>query len=129
MINLVYNVCKEESTCETDLLKVPMFPIMLTRWIPLKRTIAIPRKKSDTSGPKDTIIRHKQERIKLLKARVDGMVINTANEISIAAHIKPLECELVSTSKFCEFFLTNLCKACAHLENLCRRDKIWLRLS
>ena len=62
----------------------------------MKSTIAIPRKNKDTSGPKDTIIRHRQERIKVLKAKVEGSVINTARDINMAAHINPLECELVS---------------------------------
>ena len=73
--------------------------MMLTRWIPLKSTIAIPRKNKDTSGPKDTIIRHKQERMKVLKAKVEGRVISTAREINMAAHINPLVCELASKRK------------------------------
>ena len=56
----------------------------------------MPRKKRDTSGPKDTIILPKQDRMNVLKAKVEGTVINTAREISMTAHIKPLEWELVS---------------------------------
>lgn len=73
-----------------------MLPMMLTRWMPLNRTMAMPRKKRDTSGPKDTIILPKQDRMNVLKAKVEGTVINTAREISMTAHIKPLEWELVS---------------------------------
>ena len=77
-----------------------MFPMMLTRWIPLKRTIAIPRKNKETSGPKDTIIRQRHERMKVLKAMVEGRVTSTASDINIAAHIKPLEWELVSGENY-----------------------------
>ena len=78
------------------MLKVPMLPIILTRWMPLNRTMAMPRKNKDTSGPKDTIILPRQDRMNVLKAKVEGTVINTAREISMRAHIKPLEWELVS---------------------------------
>ena len=80
-------------TCDNDLM--PMLPMMLTRWTPLKRTMATPRTCREMAGPQDMSMRSTQLTISALMADWCGTVTSTASELSIIAHTNPLYVGLV----------------------------------
>ena len=61
--------------------------MMDTRWMPLKMTIATPRKDRETSGPRETIILARAAMMANLKAVVEGQAVRTARLVSSIAQI------------------------------------------